>query len=83
MATRDISRHVLERAAAQAGGEQALATKLGIGLRVLQLYLKGERLVPDALFLQAVDLILASSEGTKSAEPSSPGKPDLRRRPPK
>jgi hypothetical protein len=83
LATRDISRQVLQRAAAQAGGEEALAAKLGIGLRVLQLYLKGERLVPDALFLQAVDLILASTEGTKSAEPGPPGKPDLRRRPPK
>jgi hypothetical protein len=80
MSTQDVSRRVLERAAARLGGAAALAAKLGIGERVLSRYLEGRELVPDALFLRAVDIVLEQlpevqkeSEAKSQDERRNPG----------
>lgn len=72
MATKDVSRHVLVRAAAKAGGPGKLAEKLAVSPRVLELYLSGRRLVPDALFLQAVDLLLDETSDSRQGNAAKP-----------
>ena len=57
MASQDTSRKVLARAAALVGVE-ALAGRLQISPRALRHYLTGYELIPDALFLRAVDVIV-------------------------
>lgn len=53
----DTSRKVLAHAAAQIG-VAALAERLHISPRTLHEYLTGGVLVPDAIFLRALDVIL-------------------------
>lgn len=50
MATQEIGRRVLARAAAQLGGVEALAIKLDLSYRVLQQYIIGDEPIPDSLF---------------------------------
>lgn len=57
MALRDTSRKVLAHAAAQVG-VAVLAERLQISERLLHHYLTGHDLVPDELFLRAVDVII-------------------------
>lgn len=57
MASQDTSRKVLAHAAALVGIE-ALAERFRISERVLRHYLTGYELIPDPLFLQAVDVII-------------------------
>ena len=40
------------------GGNDALASRLGIGERTLTMFLADRRAMPDALLLHAVDIIL-------------------------
>lgn len=54
----DAGRHLLARAAAQAGGVSVLASQLGLSERVLRHYIEGNEPVPDSLVLQVVDVIL-------------------------
>lgn len=58
MSTQDVGRKVLARAAAYMGGPEALAAKFQMSPRVLHLYLTGSERIPDALLLQAIDVIL-------------------------
>jgi hypothetical protein len=58
MSTQDVARKVLARAAAYMGGPEALAAKFQLSPRVLQHYLTGSERIPDALLLQAIDVIL-------------------------
>jgi len=58
VASRDTSRKVLAHAAAQVG-VPALAERLQISERLLHHYLTGHDLIPDELFLRAVDVIIA------------------------
>src|SRR5437870_2831467 len=53
----DTSRKVLAHAAAQIGVE-ALAERLRISTRTLHEYLTGGALIPDDVFLRAVDVIV-------------------------
>jgi hypothetical protein len=53
----DTSRKVLAHAAAQIGLE-ALAARLRISSRTLHEYLTGSALIPDDVFLRAVDVIV-------------------------
>ena len=57
MASHDTSRKVLAHAAAQVG-VAALAERLQISERVLHHFLTGHVLIPDELFLRAVDVII-------------------------
>src|SRR5436853_6139510 len=57
MASHDTSRKVLAHAAAQVG-VPALAERLQISQRVLHHYLTGHELIPDELFLRALDVII-------------------------
>jgi hypothetical protein len=57
VASHDTSRKVLAHAAAQVG-VAALAERLQISERVLHHYLTGHELIPDELFLRAVDVII-------------------------
>ena len=57
MASHDTSRKVLAHAAAQVG-VPALAERLKISERLLHHYLIGHELVPDELFLRALDVII-------------------------
>jgi hypothetical protein len=50
---------LLKAAAEIVGGNKALARRLGIMDSLLQKYMAGTRALPDALLLQAVDIILA------------------------
>jgi hypothetical protein len=53
-----VARHVLERAAAKVGGVAELASRLNLSPRVLHYYVTGRLVVPDALFLRALDVVL-------------------------
>lgn len=57
VASHDTSRKVLAHAAAQIG-VPALAARLQISERLLHHYLTGHELIPDELFLRAVDVII-------------------------
>ena len=57
VASHDTSRKVLAHAAAQLG-VAALAARLQISERLLHHYLTGHELIPDELFLRAVDVII-------------------------
>jgi len=80
MATPDVGRRVLARAAAHLGGSEALAARLDVSHRVLQLYLTGQEPISDALFLRAVDIILAElPERDKAAQQVAPPVLDAKR----
>jgi hypothetical protein len=49
---------VLARAAAKVGSMAELASRLNIRPRVLRWYVTGHLVVPDALFLRALDVLL-------------------------
>ena len=53
-----VARHVLARAAAKVGGVAELASRLNLSPRVLHHYVTGSQVVPDALFLRALDVVL-------------------------
>jgi hypothetical protein len=57
VASHDTARRVLAHAAAQVG-VAALAERLLISERLLHHYLTGHELIPDELFLRAVDVII-------------------------
>ena len=56
--TEGVARHVLARAAVKVGGVTKLASRLNIRPRALHGYVTGYLIVPDALFLRALDLLL-------------------------
>lgn len=79
MASHDTSRKVLAHAAALLG-VAALAERLQISERLLHHYLTGHDLIPDELFLRAVDVIIGelpapeappSAQLAKSPNPQS------------
>jgi hypothetical protein len=49
---------ILQTASEIVGGDEALAERLGIGLRALAMFMQNRRHLPDALLLQVVDVIL-------------------------
>ena len=63
---------LLRAAADIVGGNEALARHLGIGEKLLPLFMTDSRELPDALLLRAVDIILADRQ---TGLPLS-GKPD-------
>ena len=76
----DTSRKVLAHAAAQIGVE-ALAERLQISTRTLHEYLTGGALVPDDVFLRAVDVIVerlpelpnaSAAPGASRSQPRDP-----------
>jgi hypothetical protein len=73
VASHDTSRKVLAHAAAQVG-VAALAGRLQISERMLRHYLTGQELIPDELFLRAVDVIIEQLPAPKppaSAQPAA------------
>ena len=56
--TEAVARHVLARAVAKVGGVAELASRLSLSPRVLHYYVTGRLVVPDALFLRALDVVL-------------------------
>jgi len=48
----------LQAASEIVGGNEALAERLGIGEKVLAMFMKDRRQLPDSLLLRAVDIIL-------------------------
>ena len=58
MKTEAVARHVLARAAAKVGGVAELASRLDVRPRALHHYVTGQLVVPDALFLRALDVLL-------------------------
>ena len=68
---------LLQAAAEIAGGNEALAKRLGLTELLLSAYMADRRPLPDALLLRAVDLILEDRQpGRKRA--SHPSARDLR-----
>ena len=53
---------LLQAACEIAGGEDALAERLGIGPTLLARFISGRRTLPDGLLLKAVDVILADRQ---------------------
>jgi hypothetical protein len=53
---------LLQAAADIAGGNEALAKRLGLTDALLAAYMADRRVLPDALLLRAVDLILADRQ---------------------
>jgi hypothetical protein len=64
VASHDTSRRVLAHAAAQIG-IPALAARLQISERILHHYLTGHSLIPDEVFLRAVDVIIEQPPAPK------------------
>jgi hypothetical protein len=78
VASKDTSRKVLAHAAAQVGVAK-LAERLQISERILHHYLTGHELIPDELFLRAVDVIieqLPQPEPGASARPAASPSPE-------
>jgi hypothetical protein len=73
----ETARRVLGRAVQKLGGEQELAARIGITVLLLRLYLEGQRPVPDAVLLRAVDIVL-----DELPELSKPGRPASESLPP-
>ena len=73
MALRDTSRKVLAHAAAQVG-VAVLAERLRISERLLHHYLTGHDLIPDELFLRAVDVIIEQLPAPKAPSSARPAK---------
>jgi hypothetical protein len=71
-------RRVLARAAVTIGGTDRLARRLNLAPRQVADYLSGATPIPDALFLQAIDILLAELPDPKRP----PRQPELRPRPP-
>ena len=63
---------LLQAASAIAGGPQALAERLGIGLALLSRFMSGARVLPDGLLLRAVDIILADRQARLPASARAP-----------
>ena len=53
---------LLKAAAEVVGGNRALAAHLGIGEKLLAIFMADQRELPDPLLLRAVDLILADRQ---------------------
>ena len=53
-----VARKVLARAAAKAGGVQALADRLKLSPRVVAHFIEGHEAIPDSVLLLAIDVIL-------------------------
>jgi hypothetical protein len=53
---------LLKAAAEVAGGTRALAAQLGIGEKLLAIFMADQRELPDPLLLRAVDVILADRQ---------------------
>jgi hypothetical protein len=53
------------------GSEKALADELGIGEKLLSIFLDDRRALPDALLLRAVDIILADRHSRLGSPPRS------------
>jgi hypothetical protein len=53
---------LLQAAAEIAGGDKALAERLGIGEKILAIFMADTHHLPDTLLLQAVDIILADRQ---------------------
>jgi hypothetical protein len=58
---------VLERAAAKVGSVAELAARLNVRPRALRYYVTGRLVVPDGLFLRALDVLLEESPETRLA----------------
>lgn len=56
----DVGRKALVQAAEQLGGMEALATRLGLSIGALRVYLMGSEPVPEQLFLRIVDVLQPS-----------------------
>ncbi len=56
--TEAVARQVLARAVAKVGGVAELASRLNLSPRALHHYVTGRLVVPDALFLRALDVAL-------------------------
>jgi hypothetical protein len=54
----EAKRKLLAHAAVRAGGVTALAAKLDVSQYLISRCIRGDERVPDALFLQIVDLLL-------------------------
>jgi hypothetical protein len=58
----DTYRKTLTYALTVAGGEPALALRLNVSVERLRSWLGGSERIPDAAFLQAVDVIVAANQ---------------------
>jgi len=52
-----VYRRTLEQAAAIAGGADALAVRLGVSARVVDIWIRGDGVPPTHHFLMAVDIL--------------------------
>jgi hypothetical protein len=68
---------LLQAAADIAGGNEALAMRLGISTALVSAYMADRRPLPDALLLRAVDIILADRQPGR-AQASDAGAPRVR-----
>lgn len=53
---------VLQRAADKVGGDKELAKRLNVSLRLLERYKAGTEPVPEAVYLDAVDIVLGDDD---------------------
>jgi hypothetical protein len=58
---RETYRNTLKYALAIAGSERALSSHLGVPVTRLQIWLEGVERIPTAIFLAAIDVVIAAT----------------------
>jgi len=77
--TEGVARHVLARAAVKVGGVAQLASRLNVRPRALHGYVTGHLVVPDALFLRALDLLLEEPHAPLASQQAAQSPPESTR----
>ena len=57
----ETGRRLLAKAAAEQGGVEALAHRLGMSEKVMRHYIQGKDPIPDEIVLKVIDIILGDA----------------------
>jgi len=77
--TEGVARHVLARAAVKVGGVTKLASRLNVSPRTLHYYVTGQFIVPDELFLRALDVLEELPQAPLASQQAAPSLPESKR----
>ena len=65
-----LHRRMVREACAKLGGEQVLAQRLKVGVRVIRMWIEGRAYPPDGVFLECLDVL---EDGAGSAQAARGG----------
>ena len=77
--TEGVARHVLACAAAKVGGVAKLASLLNVRPRALHCYVTGQFIVPDDLFLRALDVLEELPQAPPATQQAAQSLPESKR----